>query len=483
MRKNGESVPEYEGDDRLLLGLFLAVITFGLFAQTMLNTGTTIRLDLGIDVNASNIAVSITSLFSGIFVVLIGSLGDRFGRMKIIRIGLVLSIIGSFLIGISPKGTASFLLIGRIIQGLSAASILPNALAVIKAYYRGASRQRAISVYSIATWGGAGFSSIFGGIIASTLGWRWNYWLSIVVAILSFYLIAGVPESDTTSSDKGQDFDLAGLITFIIATISINIVISQGSSLGWFSPITLGLVALTVVLYFIFYKIEKGKENSFIDFNMFKDKTFTGATISNFLMNGIAGALIVSLSLLQLGAELTSFQAGVVTIGYPIAILIAIKAGEKLLQKWGARKPMIWGCIFAGIGILMLSVTTIMTSQYLILAAIGFIFYGMGLGLYATPSADAALSSVPMEKAGSASGIYRMSASLGAGFGIAISAALFSGLSMGQVTFVEGLFRGRADNISIRYAASIALLYNFVVTLISIISILLTIPANKAKKS
>ncbi len=481
MRKNNVSTPEYEGNDKLLLGIFLAVITFGLFAQAIINMATTIRTDLGINVNASNIAVSLAALFSGLFVVLVGSLGDKIGRIKIIKIGLVLSVIGSFLIAISPKETAVFLLVGRIFQGVSSACILPNALALIKAYYKDASRQRALSVYSIGSWGGSGLSSLFGGLIASTIGWRWVYWFSIAIALGSFYLFTGVPESKNPPSNKKQSVDLAGIITFIVGTLAINLVISQGSTWGWLSPITLGLALLGLIIFLIFLKIEKGKENSFIDFNLFKNNKFKGATISNFLMNGSAGALTVALGLVQLAASLTSLQAGFLTIGYPIAMLISIKFGEKMLQKSGARKPMIIGCFITGIGIFMTSFTFIMTNQYIVIATIGFTLFGMGLGFYATPSADAALSSVPQEKAGAASGIYRMASSLGAAFGIAISAALFTGLSVEKISFAEGLFWGRTDNISIRYAAIIALLFNFFLTMVAIISILFTVPGEKAE--
>ncbi len=481
MKKSVISDQAYHGDDKLLLGLFLAVITFGLFSQTLLNISTTIRNDLGIDANASNIAVSLSSLFSGVFIVVIGGLGDRFGRIKITKIGLALSVIGSFLIAVSPKGTATFLLSGRVFQGLSSACIMPTAMALIKAYYEGASRQRAVSIYSIASWGGAGFSSLFGGIIASTMGWRWIFWFSILVAIISFFLITGVPESKNPPSDKNRGFDLPGIITFMLGMISINIVISQGGRMGWLSPITLGLTAFSVITFLIFFKIEKNKENSFINFNLFKNKTYKGATISNFLVNGAAGTLIVALSLVQIGAGLTSLQAGFLTIGYLIAILIAIKVGEKLLQKWGSRKPMVLGCMITGLGIFMTTFTFIMASQYMVVATIGFAFFGMGLGLYATPSADAALSSVPQEEAGSASGIYRMASALGAAFGIAISAALFTGLSTEQISFGANLFWGRSDNISIRYAAIIALLFNLFLTMTAIISILMTVPAGKSE--
>lgn len=482
MKKDNLSEQGYKGDDKLLLGLFLAVITFGLFTQTLLNISTTIRNDLGIDANVSNIAVSISSLFSGVFIVVIGSLGDRFGRIKITKIGLALNVIGSFLIAVSPRGTASFLLIGRIVQGLSSACIMPTAMALIKAYYEGAGRQRAVSVYSIASWGGSGFSSLFGGIIASTIGWRWIFWLSIGVAIASFFLITGVPESKNPPSNKNRGFDLSGIITFMIGMISINIVISQGGRLGWLSPITLGLAIISLIAFLLFFKIEKNEENKFINFDLFSNKTYKGATISNFLVNGAAGTLIVALSLVQLGAGLSSLQAGFLTIGYLIAILIAIKVGEKQLQKWGSRRPMVLGCMITGIGIFMNTFTFIMASQYVVVATIGFSLFGMGLGLYATPSADAALSSVPKEEAGSASGIYRMASALGAAFGIAISAALFTGLSTEDISFGANLFWGRTDNISIRYAAIIALLFNLVLIMTAIISVLLTVPAGKPEE-
>ena len=135
----------YKGDDKLLLGIVLGVITFWLFAQTTLNVAPAMRADLGIDENWSNIAVSITALFSGIFIVVMGGLGDRIGRIKITLLGIVLNMIGSLLIAISPSGTVTFLMAGRIIQGLSAAWIMPSTLALLKAYYDGPARQRAVS--------------------------------------------------------------------------------------------------------------------------------------------------------------------------------------------------------------------------------------------------------------------------------------------------------------------------------------------------
>ena len=94
----------FVGNDRVLFGIIFGVLAFWLFAQTTLNIAPVMADDLGIETSVMNIAVSITALFSGIFIVVIGSLADRFGRVKMVQIGFVVSIIGSLLVGLAPEG-------------------------------------------------------------------------------------------------------------------------------------------------------------------------------------------------------------------------------------------------------------------------------------------------------------------------------------------------------------------------------------------
>ena len=472
----------YRGTDKLILGIVLAVITFWLFAQTTLNIAPVMSADLKISNDLNNLAVSITALFSGIFVVVAGGLADRVGRVKLTYAGLLLSIIGSLLIAISPSGTAVFLIAGRILQGLSAACIMPATLALMKAYYDGKERQRALSFWSIGSWGGSGLCSLFGGLIASSIGWRWIFVLSIIVAVVSFLLIKGTPESKSTASEE-KAFDWAGLIAFIIAMLAINIVIGQGASLGWVSPVILICGVIFIISAIAFFRIEKKRENSFIDLSLFKNRTFSAATLSNFLLNAAAGTLLVSLALVQAEAGLSSLESGLITAGYLVAVLSTIRVGEKLLQKMGPRKPMLMGCAITGFGILLTSLTFLMANQYIIVSFIGFTLFGIGLGFYATPSTDAALSNVPGDKAGSASGIYKMASSLGAAFGVAISAAIFYGLSeMEGNPPMESIFLGRTDNINVRFAAAMGLLFNVLMVIVAIIAISITIPKSSPKK-
>ena len=225
-----QKIQPFVGNDRLLLAMVLAVITFWLFAQTMINLAPTIQHDIGIDAYWMNMAVSITALFSGIFVVVFGGLADRFGRVKVAMTGIVLNMIGCLFIILTPHDTAVFLMAGRIIQGLSAACIMPATLALIKTYYDGAHRQRAVSFWVIGAWGGSGLCSLFGGAVASAFGWDYIFIGSIVVSLLSLFLLKGTPESKVESVPT--QFDWSGLVSFLVALVSLNIIIGQGAKLG-----------------------------------------------------------------------------------------------------------------------------------------------------------------------------------------------------------------------------------------------------------
>ena len=476
----------YQGNDKLLFGIIMGVIAFWLFAQTTLNVAPDMQKDLGLDASMMNIAVAITALFSGIFIVVIGGLADRVGRLKVVQAGFFLNMLGSLLIGLAPTGdlATAFLLTGRALQGLSAACIMPASLALVKTYWDGPARQRAVSLWSIGSWGGSGVCSLFGGFMAQNFGWRYIFFSSIIVSVIGLLMIKGTPESKAET--KGDyKFDFAGVLTFMIAMVALQILVTQGNKLGWTSPLILSLAGVAAFFGILFFRIESSAAQGFVDFKLFRNPTYTGATISNFLLNGVAGTLLVSLQLVQLGGNMTAQDAGALTLGYAVAIIAFIRVGEKLLQRFGARKPMIWGCLITGRAIALLSPANVLLDDYKILAMIGYTLFGVGLAFYATPSTDAALSSLPAAQAGSGAGIYKMASSLGAAFGVAISAAIFTALSANpeSVSWLAGVitFVGRQDNLAVREAAIIALMFNVFMVAVAILSIMLTVPKVAAK--
>jgi MFS transporter, DHA2 family, multidrug resistance protein len=475
---------EFVGNDRLLFGIIFGVLAFWLFAQTTLNISPVMAADLGIETSVMNIAVSITALFSGIFIVVIGGLADRLGRVKVVQIGFVLSIIGSLLVGLAPSGSlaSAFLMLGRILQGLSGAFIMPASLALVKTYWDGAARQRAISLWSMGSWGGSGFAALLGGLMAENVGWRWIFFSAAAISLLGMSMVAGTPESKAETKGAYR-FDTAGVLTFTVMMVALQVFATQGGSMGWTSVPTLVLLAASILFAILFFRVESRNPRGFIDFALFRNMTYTGATISNFLLNATAGILIVAMTLVQVGGRMTAQAAGFLTIGYAIAIVAFIRVGEKLLQRFGPRRPMVWGSLIVGASIGCLLPTNLTLGAYKALAVVGFTLFGLGLAFYATPSTDAALSALPDDQAGSGAGIYKMASSLGASFGVAISATVFTALSESgrSIAWIEGVitFAGRQDNLAVREAAFVALAINLLMVMAAIVSIMVTIPARR----
>lgn len=474
----------FKGNDKLLFGMIMGVIAFWLFAQTTLNIAPDMQKDLGMEANVMNIAVAITSLFSGMFIVVMGGLADRIGRVRIMNLGFILSIVGALMIALTPTGSlsTSFLMVGRAIQGLSAACIMPASLAIVKTYWDGADRQRAISMWSIGSWGGSGLCALFGGLMTQNFGWRSIFFACAAVSVIGMLMIRGTPESKVEGGGSAK-LDLAGILSFMVGMVGLQIVITQGNKLGWTNPLILVAAVVTVIATVLFFMAEGKAGKPFIDFKLFDNKIFTGATISNFMLNGVAGMLIVSLQLVQLGGNMNAQQAGMLTLGYAIAIIAFIRVGEKLLQRFGSRKPMMWGCLITGLSIILLMPSNLMLADYKILAIVAYILFGVGLAFYATPSTDAALSNLPAAQAGSGAGIYKMASSLGGAFGVAISAAIFTALraDSSSINWLEGVitFVGRQDNLAVREAAIIALGFNLLMVVFAMVSIMLTIPKGK----
>lgn len=453
----------YKGTNKMITGIVFGVLTFWLFAQAMVNIVPAVQEDLGVSLGMLNVGISLTALFSGIFIVAAGGIADKVGRKKITYLGLILSVLGSLCL-ILANG-AVLLIIGRIIQGLSAACIMPATIALMKEYFEGAERQRALSYWSIGSWGGSGVCSFAGGAIATYLGWKWIFVFSIVFALLAMWLIKETPESKGEDTGKFK-FDFSGLAIFIVTMVALNLVITRGKDFGWTSALTLGLAVVFLIGLYVFIKVEKKKKHALIDFSLFKNRPYAGATISNFLLNAVAGTLVIANTYVQVGRGFTSFQSGILSIGYLVAVLAMIRVGEKILQKTGARTPMVWGSILTIIGVAVMGLTFLPGFVYTVVVFLGFAIFGIGLGMYATPSTDTAVSSAPSNKIGEASGLYKMASSLGGSFGVALSTAVYSAIqSVG----------------SLEAAAAAGIITNVVFAVLSLLSIMAFIPRQKGK--
>ena len=218
----------------------------------------------------------------------------------------------------------------------------------------------------------------------------------------------------------------------------------------------------------VFIKVEKSKDIVLIDFSVFKNKPYTGATVSNFLLNAIAGTLVVANTYVQVGRGFTAFQSGMLSLGYLVAVLAMIRVGEKILQKVGAKSPMIWGAMITTVGVAMMGLTFLPDFAYTVVVFIGFALFGLGLGIYATPSTDTSVSNAPSDKVGEAAGVYKMASSLGSAFGVAISATVYGSV---------------AATGNLETAASVGIIVNVIFGILSILSIMIMVPKDAGKTS
>lgn len=449
---------------QLIVAIILSILTYWLFAQSFLNIAPHVQKDYHIDMSVVNIAVSLTSLFTGIFIVVAGGLADKLGRVKMTRIGIYLGMLGSLSVIISS--IPALLILGRVLQGLSAACLMPATIAIINQFYQGEERQKALSYWSFGSYGGTGVASFFAGLVATFFGWKWIFVLSIILSIIALYLFRNVPESKEPGA-KNIKFDVVGIAIFLVMMLSINVVTTQGTRMGWTNPITLTLDAIFVISIFVFYFYEKRKYQPFIDFSVFSNKTYIGTVSANFLLNTVIGTLALFNIYAQAGLGFSGLKAGFVTITYLIGSLAMIRVGERYLQRKGPRFPMMAGPISIAIGIAIISLVFLPDTVYIITSVIGFLFVGLGLGFFATPVLDTALTSVPSEKVGVASGIIKMSSTLGAAFGIAILTTVYSSM---------------VANHSPESAATTAFIVGAVVMLCAFVATFVTIPKGKMNK-
>ncbi|WP_298630329.1 MFS transporter [uncultured Porphyromonas sp.] len=480
----------YRGNDKVLIGIILGLLSFWLFGMTMLSIQDVVQKDLQIEMSALGLAVTITSLISGVTVVMFGNLADRYGRAKTLRWGFYAAIVGGILIAATPARSAltlPFMLVGRILQGISAACIMPASLAIIAQFWQEKERQRAISLWSMGTWGGTSFATFIGTNMASFLGWRSIFIVAAVTAFIGLLLVREIPRNFVEGA-KEVKFDFKGMVVFMLSVICLMMVINFGSSWGWGNPITMVLVVVSIIGFILFISIESGVDLPFVNIKLFQNKTFTGATISNFILNSTAGVLVVIPALMSAATDYDGSIIGFLSIGYGVVIIAFIRIGERLLQKFGPRRPMLLGSFIVMLAFLVMLPTNVMRETYLVLMGIGYALFGLGLACYATPSTDAALSTLPPKESAAGSGIYKMASSLGSAFGIAVSSAIYYGLLSGneqwlapENSFFNQMFIGEQSNLVFRQSAMIAMTYNTIMVLLAIVVIFITVPKQSKK--
>ncbi|HDE7231027.1 TPA: MFS transporter [Staphylococcus aureus] len=431
----------------IIIAIMLSALTYWLFAQSFINIGPLVGQTYQTSPAVLNLSISLTSFATGIFMVAAGDIADKIGQLRMTYMGLIISMVASLLLIISD--ITALLIIGRILQGLSAAILLPSTVGVLNNQFKGEYLRRAISYLMISTVGGIGLAGVIGGLIGTNFGWQTNFIISIVIAFIAILLLKGTPEKVSQHSHR-HPFDYKGMSIFAVMIGSFTLLLTQGFEQGWFSTFSFICLSIFIITTLIFIIIERRHEVPFIDFSVLSNRPFIGAFLNNFVLNSGLGVTVVFFIYAQTHLGLSAAQSGLVTLPYAIVAVAMIRLGEKATLRFGGKLMLIIGPLFPVIGITIISMTSLQPSQYIIAVVIGFVICAIGNGLVATPGLTIAIFSMPNEKVGLATGLYKMSGTLGGAFGIALSTTVFSMLQL-------------------NYAPSVAATVTFIVSIVLMI--------------
>jgi DHA2 family methylenomycin A resistance protein-like MFS transporter len=361
-----------------------------------------------------------------------GTIGDLHGHRRVVLSGLALFGLAS--LGCGAAGSAGALIACRVIQGLGAALMLPGTLAVIaNAYPDARERARAIGV-----WAGVGSCALpagplLGGLLVQTVGWRWVFLLNVPIVAVALVAAGRVVTESRDRTARTLDLPGAGLgaVTLIGVTFAV-IFAGHGGSLA--PVIGAGACALAAVVGFI--TVERRARDPLLPLGLLRERAFV-------IANGVAGAM--NLSTLGLLFVVTLYlqdvrhdgalMAGVLLLPLFVPLSVLAPVGGRIVARTGSKSPMIAGLLLAAAGVALLTLSDAGTGYATLLPAV--LLWGVGLAFLTPAVVSAAVTAVPIGRAGLGSAVNNTARQAAGAIGIAAFGAIAG--EPGSSGFVHGL--------------------------------------------
>ena len=375
--------------------------------------------DIQLDLKASFVdlqwVVNGYTLTFAAFLLAGGTLADLFGRRRLYISGMVVFMLSSLACGLAP--IALFLNLARGVQGVGAAIMLAAALPLLVREFEGPERARAFGIFGAAVGIGAALGPFLGGVLVGALGWRWAFLVNVpVTAVIITLTLWRVRES---KDPNAGGVDWGGLITFTAACFLLVYALIAGNDLGWDSPTMLGLFAATVVLLIAFVAIESGRRYPMFDLSLFRNATFIGASIPPLTLSiAFWGVFLYFPLFYQAVLGYTPLQAGAAVLPFAIPLFVMGPVGGWLATRISSRLLLAIGQGLVGIGSLVLLSGATAEASWTTYV-LGGLISGTGAGVINGEMTNVAISIVPEERSGMASGINSTVRQVGVALGFA----------------------------------------------------------------
>ncbi|WP_248918592.1 MFS transporter [Pseudomonas entomophila] len=330
-----------------------------------------------------------------------GSLADRFGRRRMLLLGLGLFGAASLACGAAPD--LLLLNLARAAKGVGAALLLTAALAAIgHRFHEPEERLRAWAFWGACMGATITFAPLLGGLIASTLGWRWIFYINLpLVAVLALMVLRSVEGSRDTAAARLDPF---GSLTFAGSLGYLIWALIDANRVGWDSAPTLGRLVIAAFLFGVFVMVERSQARPMIDLALMRSGRFIGALLGMFAYAACAQVMMTLLPLyLQNGLQLSALAAGAGMLPFALAMLLTPRVGMRLAKRLSAAQVFALGLLLVGMGNLACA-WAVGHGGYGAFALASLVL-GAGAGLLNGDTQKNIMACVPRERTGMASGL------------------------------------------------------------------------------
>ena len=351
------------------------------------------------------------------FLMLAGSVSDRFGRRRVFQTGLAVFTLGSLLC--SRAGTIGQLIGFRALQGFGASMLNPVALSIIaNALPNPKDRARAVGVWGAVAGLSLGIGPLIGGALTEAIGWRSIFWINVPIGITAALLAARfVPESKAA---RARAFDPVGQILVLIGLATLTSGVIEGPREGWGSGLILGLFITGGVALVAFVVYEPRRRDPLLDLRFFRSVPFSSATVLALCaFSCFAGFLFLNALYLQQVRGFSAFHTGLFTLPLAITMLVCSPLSGRLVGNYGTRPSLLAAGVGFLLSALMLTRLTQQTSVSWLLAV--YALFGVGLGMVNAAITNSAVAGMPLSQAGVAAAVASTSRQVGAAIGVAVS--------------------------------------------------------------
>ncbi len=372
------------------------------------------------------------SLTAAVLLITAARLGDRFGRRRLFSLGLALFTLASAACGAAAGPTA--LVLARLVQGASAAMLMPNVLSIIGVTYTGADRARALGAYGLVMGLAAVGGQLIGGLLVQAdiagLGWRTCFLINVPVGVLALVLTPRfVPES--RSVDGGR-LDLVGVVLVTAGLTAIVLPLVEGRQHGWPAWTWASLAAAPVILLgFALQQRRLARPGGapLLHPALLRNRAFSAGLLTQLAFWCGQGSFFLVLALyLQQGRGLDPLQAGLVFTILAVAYVVASARAPGLSARHGRRLLAVGALVLAaGHGLLLAAVAEVGVGGSVAALGPGLVVIGAGMGLVLVPLTTTIMSAMRPEQAGAASGALSTMQNVGGALGVAITSVIFFG--------------------------------------------------------